>query len=57
MFTWAMTTADEFTQFAICADAATGSPSVDTWMGSRLRTKRTMRGLTQRVFSELLDID
>jgi DNA-binding XRE family transcriptional regulator len=57
MSTWAITTTDEFTQSAICADAVTGTSSVDTWIGSRLRIKRTMRGLTQREFSRLLDID
>jgi DNA-binding XRE family transcriptional regulator len=56
MSTWAITTTDEFTQSAICADAVTGTSSVDTWIGSRLRIKRTMRGLTQREFSRLLDI-
>jgi DNA-binding XRE family transcriptional regulator len=57
MSTWAITTTDEFTQSAVCADAVTGTSSVDTWIGSRLRIKRTMRGLTQREFSRLLDID
>jgi hypothetical protein len=57
MSTWAMTTGDEFTQSTIGADSATGTSSVDIWIGSRLRIKRTMRGLTQREFSGLLDID
>jgi transcriptional regulator with XRE-family HTH domain len=55
MSTWAMTTADEFAQSEIYANAVTGT--VDTWIGSRLRIKRTMRGLTQREFSELLKVD
>ena len=57
MFTWAMTTGDEFAQSTIGAVSATGTSSVDAWIGSRLQTKRTMRGLTRREFSELLDID
>ena len=57
MSTWAMTTTNEFTQSAICADAVTVTSSVDRWIGSRLRIKRTMRGLTQQEFSRLLDID
>lgn len=54
MSTWAMTTTDEVTQSTI---SATGMSSVDAWIGSRLRIKRTMRGLTKGEFSELLDID
>lgn len=57
MSTWAMTTTDEFTQSAICADGVTAKSSVDRWIGRRLRINRTMRGLTQQEFSRLLDID
>jgi|ERR1700677_1676839 hypothetical protein len=56
MSTWAMTTADDVTRATISADSATGTSSVDAWIESRLRIKRTMRGLAQREFSALLDI-
>jgi len=57
MFTWTMTNANELIQSTISLDAATGTSSVDAWIGSRLRIKRTMSGLTKREFSDLSDID
>jgi transcriptional regulator with XRE-family HTH domain len=56
MSTWVIATADELAQPAIIDSARRTSP-VDTWIGSRVRIKRTMRGLTQQEFSELLDMD
>ena len=56
MSTWVTTTA-EFAQSAINVDSVTQRPPVDTWVASRVRIKRTSRGLTQQEFSELLDID
>jgi DNA-binding transcriptional regulator YiaG len=57
MSTWVAATADELAQSAINVDSATQTSPVDTWIGSRVRTKRTSRGLSQQEFSELLDID
>jgi DNA-binding transcriptional regulator YiaG len=57
MSTWVTSTAGELGQPAINVDAATGTSLVDTWIGSRVRIKRTSRGLTQQEFSKLLDID
>ena len=57
MSTWVMVKADELRQSAINVGSVTRTSPVDTWIGSRLRIKRTTRGLTQQEFSELLDID
>jgi DNA-binding XRE family transcriptional regulator len=57
MSTSVLTTAIEFGQSAINVGSATRTSPVNAWIGSRLRIKRTMRGLTQQEFSELLDID
>ena len=57
MSTSVTSTAGELGQFAINADSATGTSTVDAWIGSRVRFKRTSRGLTQQEFSKLLDID
>jgi Helix-turn-helix len=57
MSTWAVTTADEFIQPTTSVDAPAAMSSVDAWIGSQLRIKRTVRGLTKREFSELSDID
>jgi DNA-binding transcriptional regulator YiaG len=56
MFTWLTSTAGEGDQSSINVDSSTQTFPVDTWIGSRVRIKRTSRGLTQQEFSELLDI-
>ena len=56
MSTWVTTTA-EFAQSAVNVDSVTQRSPVDAWVASRVRIKRTSRGLTQQEFSELLDID
>ncbi len=57
MSTWLTSTAGERGQSSINVDSATQASAVDTWIGSRVRIKRTSRGLTQQEFSELLDIN
>jgi DNA-binding transcriptional regulator YiaG len=57
MSAWATSTAGELAQSAINAASATRACPVDRWIGSRVRIKRTSRGLTQQEFSELLHID
>jgi DNA-binding transcriptional regulator YiaG len=57
MSTWFTSTAGERGQSTIDIDSATQTSPVDTWIGSRVRIKRTSRGLTQREFSELLDVN
>jgi len=54
-------TADAFVASRDCGNAATiaqnSTNSIDTWIGSRLRTKRTGRGLTQQELSQQLGVD
>ena len=38
-------------------DATTQASSIDMFIGSRVRVKRTSRGMTQQDFSGLLDVD
>jgi transcriptional regulator with XRE-family HTH domain len=38
-------------------EVTTRASSIDMFIGSRVRVKRTSRGMTQQEFSELLDID
>src|SRR6185312_17171617 len=57
MSTWVTSTAGERGQSSINFDSATQTSPVDTWIGSRVRIKRTSRGLTQQEFSELLDVN
>jgi transcriptional regulator with XRE-family HTH domain len=38
-------------------DATTQASSIDMFIGSRVRIRRTSRGMTQHELSELLDID
>jgi DNA-binding XRE family transcriptional regulator len=57
MSTSVTSTAGELGQFAINAVSATGTSTVDAWIGSRVQFKRTSRGLTQQECSDLLDID
>jgi DNA-binding XRE family transcriptional regulator len=51
-----MAIADELVQSAIKVDSTVRSP-VDMWVGSRVRIKRTSRGMTKHEFSRLLGID
>lgn len=57
MSTWAKLTGDEIVQSATVADPAMSALSVDTWIGNRVRIKRTSRGMTQHDLSGLLGID
>ena len=57
MFTLANSPADELVQSEASVDATTRASSIDTFIGSRVRVKRTSRGMTQQELSELLDID
>jgi ribosome-binding protein aMBF1 (putative translation factor) len=38
-------------------DSTTRTSLVDVWIGSRVRIKRTSRGMSPQEFSKLLDID
>jgi transcriptional regulator with XRE-family HTH domain len=49
--------ADELVQSAVSVDVTTRASSIDMFVGSRVRVKRTSRGMTQHELSELLDID
>ena len=57
MSTRAIQTADELVQSAINVDSAARTSSVDIWIGSRVRIKRTSRGMSQQEFCKLLGID
>ena len=57
MSTWAMSTADKLVQSATVVNAATGAPSINMWIGCRVRIKRTSRGMTEQELSKLLGID
>ena len=54
-------TADAFAESRDGGDATTIAPnstnSIDTWIGSRLRTRRTSRGITQPDLSQQLAVD
>jgi hypothetical protein len=52
----AMLTADEWGQSAIGADYTPRTSPVDMWIGSRLRIKRTSRGMSEQEFCKQLDI-
>jgi DNA-binding transcriptional regulator YiaG len=56
MPTRAMATADESIQSAIDVDSTPRMSPVDMWIGSRVRIKRTSRGMSQQEFCELLGI-
>ena len=56
MPTRVMATADESVQSAIDVDSDRKSP-VDRWVGSRVRIKRTSRGMAQQEFCKLLGMD
>jgi hypothetical protein len=53
MPTRAMATADESIQSAIDVDSTPRMSPVDMWIGSRVRIKRTSRGMSQQEFCEL----
>lgn len=57
MFTLANSPADDLVRSKASVDATTQAPSVDMFIGSRVRVKRTSRGMTQQELRELLDID
>ena len=57
MPTRAMATADETVQSAIDVDSTTRTSPVDMWIGSRVRIKRTSRGIAKQEFCRLLGID
>jgi hypothetical protein len=54
---WAMPTADKLVQSVTTVDSTTSAPSSNVWIGSRLRIKRTSRGMTTQELSKLLGID
>ena len=56
MPTRAIATAKESVQSAIDVDSTPRTSPVDMWIGSRVRIKRTSRGISQQEFSKLLDI-
>jgi ribosome-binding protein aMBF1 (putative translation factor) len=57
MPTRVMTTAAESVQSAIDVDSTRRTSPVDMWIGSRVRIKRTSRGMSQQELCKLLDID
>jgi DNA-binding XRE family transcriptional regulator len=54
--TWAMSTADELVQSTTVVEPATSASCSNTWIGSRVRIRRTSRGMTQQELSKLLGI-
>jgi transcriptional regulator with XRE-family HTH domain len=56
MPTRAMATVDESVQSAIGVDSTPRTSPVDGWIGSRVRIKRTSRGMSQQEFCTLLGI-
>ena len=56
MPTRVMATADESVQSAIDVDSTRRTSPVDMWIGSRVRIKRTWRGVSQEEFCKLLGI-
>jgi hypothetical protein len=57
MSTLANSPADGLLQSAASVDVTSRASFIDMFIGSRVRIRRTSRGLTQQDFSELLDID
>ena len=53
---WAMPTVDKLVQCAT-VDPTTSAPSINMLIGSRVRIKRTSRGMTEQELSKLLGID
>jgi DNA-binding transcriptional regulator YiaG len=56
MPTRVMATADESAQSAIDADSTSPMSPVNMWIGSRVRIKRTSRGMSQQEFCKLSGI-
>jgi DNA-binding transcriptional regulator YiaG len=56
MPTRVMATADESAQSAIDVDSPTPMSPVNMWIGSRVRIKRTSRGMSQQEFCKLSGI-
>ena len=57
MSSWALSTADDRVQSSMTLDSTTRLSSIDMWIGSRVRIKRTSRGMNQQELSQLLDVD
>ena len=57
MSTFANSPADELVQSKGSVAVATGASSIDMFIGSRIRIKRTSRGVTRHELSELLNLD
>jgi hypothetical protein len=57
MSTLASSPADNLVRWEGSEEATTQASSVDMFIGSRVRVKRTSRGMTKLEFSEILDID
>jgi len=57
MSSWAISTADNRVQSCMTLDSTVRLSSIDMWIGSRVRIKRTSRGMNQQELSQLLDID
>jgi ribosome-binding protein aMBF1 (putative translation factor) len=55
--TWAKSTADALIRSATTVDSTTSAFSSIVWIGSRVRIKRTSRGMTQEELSARLGID
>jgi transcriptional regulator with XRE-family HTH domain len=49
--------ADELLQSEASVEATSRTSSIDMFIGSRVRIRRTSRGMTQQDLSKLLDID
>jgi hypothetical protein len=49
--------ADDLVRSEASVDATTRASSVDMFIGSRVRVRRTSRGMTRQELSEQLDID
>ena len=54
---WAMPTADKLAQSVTTVDPTTSALSSNVLLGSRVRIKRTSRGMTEQELSKLLGID
>jgi ribosome-binding protein aMBF1 (putative translation factor) len=57
MYTLVTSAADEPPQSAIDVNSTGRVSPVDTWIGSRVRIKRTSRGIREQELSALLSID
>jgi DNA-binding XRE family transcriptional regulator len=57
MSTLANSPADELVQSEASVDVTARASSIDMFIGSRVRIRRTSRGMTQHELSELLDIE